>query len=79
MDIDRPPVGTVAPFEPFVEPAAVVAPAKVVVPVDELRGAIVFGVAVVIVVVAAEGISAVGTVVGEASGAVLLESEVSCD
>lgn len=67
------------PFEVFVEAVGVVAPANEVVPVDELRGAIVFGVAVVIVVVAAVLISVRGAVAGEAIVLVLFEIEVSLD
>jgi len=67
-----------APLEVLVEAAAVPAPANAVVPVDELRGAIVFGVAVVIVVVAAVLDSARGTVVGAATVPVLITA-VSLD
>jgi hypothetical protein len=67
------------PFEVFFGAAVVVAPAKVVVPLDELRGAIVFGVAVVIVVVAAVLISVSGAVAGAATVLVLFETEVSLD
>jgi hypothetical protein len=58
-------------------PAKVVVP--VVVPVDELRGAIVFGVAVVIVVVAAVLISVSAAVAGAVTVPVLFEIEVSLD
>jgi len=51
----------------------------VVVPVDELRGAIVFGVAVVVVVLAAVLISGIDVVEGVAVVPVLLESELSLD
>jgi hypothetical protein len=79
LDIDRPAAGVLAPFEVFVEAVGVVAPAKLVVPVDELRGAIVLGVAVVIVVVAAVLISDSGVVAGAATIPVLLEAAVSLD
>ena len=67
-----------APLEALFEAAAVPAPANAVVPVGELRGAIVFGVAVVIVVVAAVLDSARGTVVGAATVPVLITA-VSLD
>lgn len=67
-----------APLEVLVEAAAVLAPANAVVPVNELRGAIVFGVAVVIVVVAAVLDSARGTVAGAATAPVL-RTAVSLD
>jgi len=51
----------------------------VVVPVDGLRGAIVFGVAVVVVVLAAVLISDIDAVGGVAVVPVLLESELSLD
>ncbi len=69
----------IAPLEPFDAAAGVVAPANVVVPVDELRGAIVLGVAVVIVVLAAELVSACGAVAGAARVLVLFEIALSLD
>ena len=78
-DIERPAAGVLPPAEVAVEAAAVMTPAEVVVPVGELRGAIVFGVAVVIVVVAAVLVSASGAVAGTATMPVLLEMEVSLD
>jgi hypothetical protein len=78
-DIDRPPVGVLDPLDVFFGAAAFVAPANAVVPVDELRGAIVFGVAVVMVVVAAVPISVSGAVAGAATVLVLFEIEVSLD
>ena len=67
------------PFEVLVEGAAIVAPANVVVPVDELRGAIAFGVAVVVVVLAAVLISAIDAVEGVAVVPLVLECELSLD
>ena len=78
-DIERPGARTLLPFEVLVEGAAIVAPANVVVPVDGLRGAIVFGVAVVVVVLAAVLISDIDAVGGVAVVPVLLESELSLD
>ena len=69
----------IASLEPFAAAAGVVAPANVVVPVAELRGAIVLGVDVVIVVLAA-GLGGVnGAVAGAASVLVLFEIAVSFD
>ena len=79
MDIERPFASALPGFEVLVEGAAIVAPANVVVPVNELRGAIVFGVAVVVVVLAAVLISDIDAVEGVTVVPVPLESELSLD
>ena len=78
-DIERPFARALPPPEGVVEGAAIVAPANVVVPVEELRGAIEFGVAVVVVVLAAVLISDSGAIEVEPIVPVLLESELSLD
>ena len=78
-DIERPGAKALLPFEVLVEGAAIVAPANVVVPVDGLRGAIVFGVAVVVVVLAAGLISDIDAVGGVVVVPVPLESELSLE
>ena len=78
-DIERPGARALLPFEVRVEGAAIGAPANVVVPVAELRGALVFGVAVVVVVLATGLISDIDAVGGVAVVPVLLESELSLD
>jgi len=79
LDIERPFARALPPPEGVVEGAAIVAPANVVVPVEELRGAIEFGVAVVVVVLAAVLISDSGAIEVEPIVPVLLESELSLD
>ena len=78
-DIERPFPSALPPPEVLVEGAAIVAPANVVVPVDELRGAIEFAVAVVVVVLAAVLISDSGATEVVPTAPVLLESELSLD
>jgi hypothetical protein len=76
-DIERPPGKVIAPLEGFAAADGVVAPAKAVEPDSELRGAIVLGVAVVIVVEAAVLESARGAVAGADAAPILVETEVS--
>jgi len=78
-DIERPFARAFPPPEGLVEGAAIVAPANVVVPVDELRGATEFGVAVVVVVLAVVLISDSGAIEVVPIVPVLLESETSLD
>ena len=74
-DIERPAAGVLAPFEAF----AVVGPASAVVPDNKLRGAVVLGLTVVLVVAAVVLISVSDDVVGAATVPPLLETKVSLD
>ena len=79
LDIERPFASAFPPLLVLVEGAATVAPANVVVPEIELRGAVVFGATVVLVVVTVVLVSASGVREGVVTVPVLLETEVSLD
>jgi hypothetical protein len=74
-DIERPAAGVVAPLEEFVE----VAPASAVDPSNELRGIVVLGLAVVLVVAVVVLISVSDDVAGAVTAPTLLETKVSLD
>jgi hypothetical protein len=74
-DIERPAAGVVAPLEEFVE----VAPACAVDPSNELRGIVVLGLAVVLVVAVVVLISVSDDVAGAVTAPTLLETKVSLD